>query len=115
MNNTVQDWLASRAAPPGVVACGLRQPDGNYICHSADESCPVEKMEKILGQFHQMRATLFTGDFLPRWNTWTFERARIRFVEHPDGWLLGLIVRTECDPPPDLDALSNEFLSIKFG
>ena len=112
MSDPAQQWLVDRASPPGMLACGLRRPDGKFICHSADERCPAEKMEKVLDHFGSLRAAIFTDDSPAPWNTWSFEQGQIRFVERPDGWLLGLVVRTESTVPPNLDPLSREFLSL---
>ena len=88
MKDPAKQWLTDRASPPGMLACGLRRPDGKYVCRSVEESCPVGKMERILAQFEGLRASLFTEKLSPRWVTWAFEQGQIRFVERPDGWLL---------------------------
>ena len=69
-------------------------------------------MQKLLTQFEANRTTLFGDPTGPRWCTWTFERAQIRFVPRADGWLLGLVIRAESDAQPRLDPLSTEFLSL---
>jgi hypothetical protein len=115
MINPALQWLTVRASPPGMLACGMRGPDGKFACHSVEEDCPAGKMEKILGHFDGLRATLYADPLAPRWSTWTFERGQIRFVVRPDGWLLGLMVRSESDAQPKLDPLSNEFLSLQLG
>ena len=115
MKDSALQWLTDRALPPGMLACGLRRPDGDVVCRSVEESCPVEKMGEILGEFAGLRASLFSEKLSPRWSTWAFERGQIRFVERPDGWLLGLVVRTESEALPSLDPLSQEFLTLQFG
>jgi hypothetical protein len=114
MKNSPQEWLATRASPPGMLACGLRGPDGNFTCHSVENTCPATTLEKILGQFEDQRATLFSDQFAPRWTTWTFEQGLIRLVARPDGWLLGLIVRANSEAQPKLDPLSTEFLALEL-
>lgn len=115
MKDPALQWLTDRASPPGMLACGLRRPDGKFICRSIEESCPAAKMERILGQFPSLREAVFTGQLSPRWSTWAFEQGQIRFVERSDGWLLGLVVRTESEALPSLDPLSLEFLSLELG
>lgn len=109
-----QQWLASRASPTGMLACGLRAPDGKKVSHSIEESCPIVALEKILDQFDGLRETLFSGEFAPRWSTWAFEQGQIRFVPRPDGWLLGLVVRADSPAQPKLDPLCTEFLSLEL-
>jgi hypothetical protein len=115
MKDPAQQWLIDRASPPGMLACGLRRPNGKFICRSIEEAYPAAKMEKILGQFPSLRAAADTDKLSPRWCTWAFEQGQIRFVERPDGWLLGLVVRTESDALPSLDPLSTEFLTLNLG
>jgi hypothetical protein len=115
MKDPAQQWLTDRAAPPGTLACGLRRPDGKFVCRSLEEICPAEKMEKIFGQFEGLRSALFTENLVPRWSTWAFEQGQIRFVERPDGWLLGLVVRAESEAVNCLDPLATEFLALKLG
>ena len=115
MKDPAQQWLMNRASSPGTLACGVRRPDGKLICRSVEESCPAGKMEKILGQFENVRAAISTDKLSPRWSTWAFEQGQIRFVERADGWLLGLVVRAESDAAPGLDPLSREFLSLELG
>jgi hypothetical protein len=115
MNNSPQEWLASRASPPGMLACGLRRPDGKFVCHSLEEICTRRTLERILGQFNSLRAALFSGQLAPKWTTWAFEQGQIRFVARPDGWLLGLCVRADSEAQLRLDPLSAEFLSLELG
>ena len=115
MKDRVQQWLIDRASPPGMLACGLRRPNGKFICRSVEAAYPATQMEKILGQFDSLRAAVVSDNISPRWCTWAFEHGQIRFVERPDGWLLGLVVRTESDALPALDPLSAEFLALELG
>jgi hypothetical protein len=114
MSDFNQQWLTRRASPPGMVACGLRGPDGKALCHTLEESCPAAKMEQILAQFEHVRSALFSEQLAPRWHTWAFEQGQIRFVQRPDGWLLGLVVRPNSDAGRRLDALSQEFLNLEL-
>ena len=113
MKTSAQLWLTSRASPAGMLACGIRRPDGKCVCHSIEDICPAGRVEKILGQFESLR-TAYAGQVAPRWTTWCFEHGQIRLVLRPDGWLLGLVIRAESDAYPKLDPLSLEFLSLDF-
>jgi len=115
MNTTAKNWLTERASPPGTLACGLRSPDGEVFCRSIEEICPEPTMQKLLGQFDGMRATIFADPLAPRWCTWAFDQGQIRFVPRTDGWLLGLVIRAESDAQPRLDPLSTEFLGLDLG
>lgn len=115
MNPSPQQWLANRASLPGMLACGVRRPDGGQVSHSREDICPTGKVEQLLNQFENLRSALFAGPAAPRWWTWTFEQGQIRFVARPDGWVLGLVARHDSDAIPQLDPLSNEFLSLEFG
>jgi hypothetical protein len=112
MSDSALQWLTDRASLPGTLACGVRRPDGNCICHSVEETCPAATIEKILGHFDHLAAAVFAEPPAPSWSTWAFEQGQIRFVERPDGWRLALVVRTDTDAAPALDSLSLEFLSL---
>ncbi|HWC60442.1 MAG TPA: hypothetical protein VHC44_12170 [Verrucomicrobiae bacterium] len=114
MNNSALQWLVSRASLPGTLACGLRAPDGQLICHSVNDACPASIVEKILGRFDNLAAAAITESSLPHWSTWAFEQGQVRLVERPDGWRLALVVRTGTDAVPALDQLSQEFLTTQL-
>ena len=112
MNDSAQQWLTERSAPAGTLAGGLRGPDGNCACHSAEEAWPAGAIEKMLGDFDTLAAAVFTDAPAPQWSTWAFEKGHIRFVERPDGWRLALVVRAGSDAASALDSLSQEFLLL---
>jgi hypothetical protein len=114
MKTQPKQWLTTRAALPGMLACGFRTPDGSIIGHSLEELCPDAALEKILKQYESMHAALFSEGVAPRWSTWGFEQGLIRYVLRSDGWLLGMVARPQSDAHPKLDPLSAEFLSLEF-
>jgi len=112
MSAAAQKWLADRARVSGMLGCGVRLPDGKLVCRSIEETCPAAKLEKMLEQFAAARGSVFNAGLSPRWSTWTFDQAQIRFVERPDGWLLALVIRAHSEALPALDPLSQEFLAL---
>lgn len=110
-----KQWLTDRATPPGMMACGLRLPDGNFFCRSLDETCPAAKLERLLGRAPIFLAAVATEGIAPRWCSWTFEQGIVRFVERPDGWLLALVARPDSDAVARLDPLAQEFLTLPLG
>ena len=109
MNESAQQWLATRASAPGTLACGLRQPDGNCVSHSVDETFPAATIDGILAHAENFTGAVFAELSEPRWSTWAFEHGQIRFVKRPDGWCLAWAARA--DAASALDSLSLEFLS----
>jgi hypothetical protein len=112
MSAAAQKWLAGRAAFPGMLACGMRVPSGEFVCHSLDDTFPAVKLERILGQLAAFRLEALDDKLAPRWSTWTFDQAQIRFVERADGWHLALVIRAGSEALPAMDPLSREFLSL---
>lgn len=112
MKDPVKEWLPQRVTAIGVLACGLRRPNGKLAAQCADASCPPAAMENLLRQLDSSR-TLFTGEkTVPRWVTFVFEHGLIRFVTRTDGWYFAVVVRPETDAAQQLDALSAEFLAL---
>jgi hypothetical protein len=115
MSDFALQWLTERASPPGTMACGLRSPDGNFVCHSVEETLPAAIIENILGHFDSIAGAVFTESPAPCWSTWAFEHGQVRFVDRVDGWRLALVIRNGSDATPTLDLLSLEFLLLQFG
>ena len=112
MKSTSQQWLKSQASPPGTLACGLRRPDGQFVCHSVDDKCPVDRMEMVLSMFESLHKSVVPDARTPRWTTWSFEQGHIRFAPRPDGWLLGLVVRSGSEAFRTMDPTCTEFLAV---
>jgi hypothetical protein len=114
MNELALQWLTDRASLPGTLACGLRRPDGNFVCHSVEETLPAATIEIILGHFDSIAGAVFAEPLLPFWSTWSFEQGQVRFVDRADGWRLALVIQHGSDAAPALDSLSVEFLSLQL-
>lgn len=113
MNETLKQWLAARAAVPGLLACGVRVSEILCVCHGLSAKCPAEKMEKILHQLADAQPWLFNDGLTPRWTTWTFEQGQIRIVNRTDGLLFGLLAAPDA-AAQNLDLLSEEFLALQL-
>ncbi|MDR3458952.1 MAG: hypothetical protein P4N60_16010 [Verrucomicrobiae bacterium] len=115
MKDPVKEWLPVRLNHVGVLACGLRRPNGKLHSQCSDASCPPAAMDNLLRQLDGSR-TLFTGPNLPpKWVTFHYEHGQIRFVTRPDGWYFAVVVRPETDAAAQLDSLSVEFISLQLG
>ena len=114
MKDPVKEWLPQRVNQTGVLASGLRRPNGKLAVQCADASCPPAVMENLLRQLDGSRTLFANEKNSPRWVTFSFEHGQIRFVTRPDGWMFAVIVRPETDGAQALDALSEEFLALKL-
>jgi hypothetical protein len=114
MNDTALQWLTERGSVPGTLACAARRPDGNFITHTADPTCPATTIESILANFDALAAAGATESTAPQWSTWSFEQGQIVLAERPDGWRLAVVVRNESEAAGALDSLSQEFLTTQF-
>ncbi len=115
MKDPVKEWLPQRVNAAGVLACGLRRPNGKFAAQCADASCPPAVMENLLRQLDSSRVLFTAENPLPRWVTFNFDQGQIRFVVRPDGWQFAVVVRPETDAAQQLDMLSAEFLALKLG
>ena len=115
MKDPVKEWLPQRVSAAGVLASGLRRPNGKLGCQCSDASCPPAAMENLMRQLDSSR-TLYAGEkSAPAWVTFSFEHGLIRFVPRPDGWHFAAVVRPETDAAQQLDDLSIEFLGLDLG
>lgn len=114
MNTTAAKWLTDQASSFGTLACGLRKPDGKFVCQGFEEFCSISKMEELLGFFSRVQAEYVSAKITPRWSTWSFDRGLVRFAARPDGWMFGLVVQPGSDAANKLDELFAEFLSARL-
>ena len=112
MNETLQQWFDACLGTLGTLGGGVRRPDGSSACRSADETFPTEKVERVVELLAQFQPELSSAMAAPRWSTWQCEQGKIRCVCRPDGWLFGLVVRTESDAANNLNKVSDEFLAL---
>lgn len=114
MKDPVKEWLPPRVTAAGVLACGLRRPNGKLAAQCADASCPPAAMENLLRQLDGSRTLFANEKSSPRWVTFSFEHGQIRFVARPDGWHFAVVVRPETDAAQALDGWCEEFLGLKL-
>ena len=114
MKDPVKEWLPQRVTAAGVLAGGLRRPNGKLAVQCADASCPPAAMENLLRQLDGSRNLFPTTEPQPKWVTFSFEQGQIRFVTRPDGWHFAVVVRPETAAALALDAWCAEFLELKL-
>jgi hypothetical protein len=112
VKDPVKEWLPQRVTQMGVIASGLRRPNGKISVQCADAICPPAAMENLLRQLDGARVLLANERPAPRWVTFGFEHGHIRHVVRGDGWQFALVVRPETDAAQNLDVLSEEFLGL---
>jgi hypothetical protein len=112
MKDNLKTWFAGLPAVPGMLACGVRQPNGKGTGFGDEKVFPSEKIEKLLKQFAALHEPLAAAEFSPCWTTWAFEYGQLRFVMRPDKWLLMLLVSPETEAAQNLDQLSEKFLIV---
>ena len=111
MKADFKTWFAALPAMPGMLACGVRQPNGKCLGQGDDKKCSVGKIEKLLKQFAELHEPLAAAELAPRWTTWAFEYGQLRFVPRPDKALLLLLVSPDTEAARELDRLAEEFLA----
>jgi hypothetical protein len=107
-------WFASLPAIPGLLACGVRRPNGKCSGYGDEKIYPTEKIEGLLQGFSELHEPLAAAELPPRWITWAFEYGRLRYVTRRDKWLLLLLVAPETEAEKSLDLLSAEFAEAKL-
>jgi hypothetical protein len=114
MKTDFKTWFAALPAVPGLLACGVRQPNGKCVGFGDDRIYPAEKIEKLLKQFVELHAPLAASEISPRWTTWAFEYGQLVFVPRPDKWLLMLLVSPETEAVRELHRIAEDFLAQSF-
>lgn len=116
MKTLASQWLAGRAAAPGMLGCGIADPAGVCICHCTDETdCSSEKLQQILQEVAAANQWLAVDGVLPQAQTWVFAQGKIRSVRRPDGWNLVLVVRADAAAAQTLEVLAAEFTALQPG
>jgi hypothetical protein len=115
VKDPVKEWLPVRVTQTGVLASGIRRPNGKLAAQCADASCPPAVMENLLRQLDGARVLFATEKNVPRWVTYSFEHGQIRYACRVDGWQLAIVVRPETEAAQNLDILCEEFLGLKIG
>jgi len=114
MNDALTQWLAGCNLAPGMIACGVRRPDGACLSLHLNDACPPEKMDAALEQLAQFIPLSDNSGLAPQWLTWTFADGQMRVVPRPDGFLLALVAEPNTPASQNLDLFSSEFLALDF-
>jgi hypothetical protein len=114
MNNALTQWFASCAVVPGILGCGVRQPDGTCVSESFNATCPRERLDQVLQNLGDSVPSFSAHGLAPRWLTWTFEQGKLRVALRPDGVLLGLAIQPNSPAAENLDLLTEEFLAMNL-
>jgi hypothetical protein len=114
MKADFKTWFANLPAMPGLLACGVRRPNGKCGGYGDEKFYPIEKIEELLHNFSGLHEPLAAAELPPRWTTWAFEYGRLRYVPRNDKWLLMLLVAPETEAEKNLDLISAEFAEGKL-
>jgi hypothetical protein len=110
-NDPIKTWLAQLPTVRGVLASGVRFPDGTALSQSYSCDCPLAALE------HAWRCVADTFEVLAAYQhpaarlRWRYELAHLHCARRKDGTLLGLFVTSR---PADLDAPAVERLIAEF-
>jgi hypothetical protein len=111
MKTDFKSWFAGLPQVAGMLACGVIRPNGRCLIHSGEKNLPEKKIEPLMRRFIELHEPLASTGLSPRWSTWAFEYGHLRFVPHPDNWLLLLIAAPETEAAQKLNEISGEFLA----
>lgn len=112
MDQIFNQWLAAHANVPGVLACGVRLPDGTCVSRSFNSAWPRERFDQTLQSLGDSLPTISVHGFSARWLTWAFEQGHLRVVLHPGGPMLGLAIQPSSPAADNLDLVTEEFLEL---
>ena len=69
MKNDFNNWLASLPAVPGMIACGVRRPNGKWVGFGDEKKFPEEKSENLLKHFGELHEPLAAAGLADRKST----------------------------------------------
>ena len=114
MKTDFKTWFARLPTVPGMLCCGLRQPNGKCVGFGDERVYPPEKIERLLKEFGELHTPLIAAEFYPRWSTWAFGYGLLRYVVRSDKRLLLLLATPDSEAARELDRISEEFLAPGF-
>ena len=115
MSNTPQGTFAPGTTVPGLLGCGLRQPDATCQSFSFGEMCTRKHLDALLHQMAETMALLADHGLTSHRLTWTFEHGQIFLILRPDGALLALATQPNSEAAENADQLAEEFFSLAPG
>jgi hypothetical protein len=114
MNDTLNQWFASRTSEPGLLSFGVRLPDGNCASQSFSNDYPCDQFDETLRSLAETLPLFSQNGFVPRWLTWTFEQGQMRVALRPDGLLLCLAIQPNSPAAQNLDSFTQDFLALNL-
>ncbi|HVU07091.1 MAG TPA: hypothetical protein VHG89_00955 [Verrucomicrobiae bacterium] len=112
--DTLNHWLDSCAAAPGMIGGGFRLSDGTCLVKNFNDRWSKEQLEMAVKLLAEGRGLYSNYGFDARWLTWTFAKGEIRVATRPDGLVLALAAEPDSLAAHDFNRLSEEFLAQDF-
>jgi hypothetical protein len=112
MNDTLNQWFASRMPEPGLLGFGVRLPDGNCASQIFSNNYLRDHFDETLRGLSETLPLFFQNGLAPRWLTWTFEQGQMRVALRPDGLLLCLAIQPNSPAAQNLDSFTHDFLVL---
>jgi hypothetical protein len=108
MNEAFSRWIEQNGTLPGVLACGIRFPDGNAACHISSGDLTTAQLKQTLEQLADAVKGLNLHRLVATRLQWSYENGRVYYVLRRDGIGLGAVTA----PPvtPDDLAVVEQFL-----
>jgi hypothetical protein len=93
MSIPVTTWLNRISADSGLLACGVRLPQGSCVNQSFTPSFPSEKLDDVWGQLSEAVNAFRLRRIALNRLCWKYDRVHVWFVVRPDGLGLGLVFK----------------------
>lgn len=95
MKAVFESWLQQISPEVGIVACGVRLPDGTFVTHSFSYDFPADQWESVWRKLDETVQTFSLRHLPMARQCWTFQRHHLLWVMRQDGLALGFLVTQE--------------------
>jgi hypothetical protein len=95
MKAVFESWLSQISPEVGIIACGVRLPDGSFVTHSFSYDFPEDQWQAVWQKLDETVQTFSVRHLPVARQCWTFERHYLLWIMRQDGLALGILTTQE--------------------
>ena len=91
MKEIFESWLGQISGEVGLLACGVRLPDGSFLTQSFSYDFPADQWDVVWKKLDETAHTFSLRHLPVARQCWKFERHHLYWAMRPDGLAFGLL------------------------